>query len=229
MLIVIWTILHFIIDNSTSFILHYKVSFLIILLLNYTKKSRHVYTRNHNDAGPFWSIVGIESISDDGLIQYSDGTCGYIYRVVGSASVLLFESDKEAILNRVDNFFKKWELGCEIEFITTKEAQKVNRQLYNLRRRYTSLRGDDADLIAIAELQADVLREFVGNDFKSIHQYMVLKASSETSLVSANRILQNEVESSALMFKQCVCLDSREDCYEFLASIFRKGDFVNGN
>ena len=100
----------------------------ITTLLNYLPRSaRYVFTRNTRSAIPFWKIVGIEAVDDDGLITYADKTFGYFYRVVGSASILLFESDQDAILLRVDNFFKKWQTDSEVIFITAKEGQKVYR------------------------------------------------------------------------------------------------------
>ena len=54
----------------------------IATLLHYLPSSaRHVYTRNTQNAIPFWNIVGIESIENDGLITYADKTFGYFYRV----------------------------------------------------------------------------------------------------------------------------------------------------
>lgn len=77
----------------------------VMTLLNYLpKRSRHVYTRMKNDAGPFWNILGIDSIESDGFITFLDKTYGYMYRVVGSASILLFDGDRDAIVSRVDNF-----------------------------------------------------------------------------------------------------------------------------
>lgn len=193
-------------------------------VINYLpRKSRRVYTRNTRSAIPFWRIAGIQSIEPDGLITYADQTYGYFYRVVGSASILLFEADQEAILTRVDNFFKKWQTDAEVIFITSKEGQKVYRQMANLQKRYESLQNDDPDLRDLAEEQFRILRDFVGKEFKSIHQYMVIKADNKEALRVGNSILQTEVENSALFIKQCVPLEQRETL-EFLASVYRKGD-----
>ncbi len=195
----------------------------ITTLFNYLPKSaRYVYTRNTRSAVPFWKIVGIESVAPDGLVTYADKTYGYFYRVVGSASILLFESDQDAIITRVDNFFKKWQTDSEVIFITAKEGQKVYRQLAALQRRYENLQNDDQDLRDLAEEQFRILRDYVGKEFKSIHQYMVIKSDNKEALRVANGILQNEVENSALFIKQCVPLE-KEDTLEFLRSIYQKG------
>lgn len=201
----------------------------VMTLLNYLpKRSRHVYTRMKNDAGPFWNILGIDSIESDGFITFLDKTYGYMYRVVGSASILLFDGDRDAIVSRVDNFYRKWDGDTEIIYITSKEAQKVYRQLANLYRRYENLRNDDSDLRNLGEEQARILKEYVGKEFKSIHQYMILKSNNKEALRVANSILQTEVETSSLMIKQCVPLDL-EDEYPVFQSIFQKGDFGHGS
>ena len=199
----------------------------LTLLAYIPHKARYVYTRSNNDAGPFWNILGIETIDSDGFITFSDGTFGYMYRVVGSASVLLFEADRDAIITRVDNFFRKWDVNTEILFLTAKEAQKVYKQVYNLKQRYTNLKNDDPDLKELAEEQFRILRNHVGKEFKSIHQYMVIKSDNKEALRAATSIIQSEVESSALMIKQCVVLDQVE-AQAMIQSIFQKGDFTNG-
>ena len=192
------------------------------LLLYLPKNARHVYTRNSRSAVPMWNLVGIERVEDDGLVVYADKTFGYFYRVVGSASILLFDSDRDAILTRVDNFFKKWQTDSEVIFLTAKEGQKVYRQLANLQRQYENLQNDDQDLRDLAEEKFRILRDYVGHEFKSIHQYMVIKSDNKEALRVANGILQTEVENSALFIKQCVPLE-RDDTLEVLRSVYQKG------
>lgn len=197
----------------------------IMSLLNYLpRKARYVYTRTNRDATAFYNIAGIKGIEDDGLIYYEDGTFGYWYRVVGSASILLFDTDRDAIITRVDNFYRKWECDSEITFVTAKESQKVYRQLFNLQRRYENLKNDDQDLRDLTEEQFYILKNYVGKEFKSIHQYMLVKSKNKEALRVATSIVESEVENSSLMIKQCVPLD-KEDVLPLLASIYQKGDF----
>lgn len=197
---------------------------LVPVLLNYMPRSaRHVYTRANKVATPFFNIVGIENIAEDGLIEFIDGTWGYLYRVVGSASILLFESDKDAIITRVDNFFRKWNTDTEVAFFTLKEPQQVYRQVANLKVRYDNLRTSDQDLRDLAEEQFAILKKYVGHEFKSIHQYMLIKADNKEALNVSVNILQSEVENSALMIKQCVPLEY-DDVIVFLKVLYQKGD-----
>lgn len=184
---------------------------LVPVLLNYLpKQARHIYTRAGRNITPFWNMVGIEAIYDDGLVEFFDGTFGYWYRIVGSASILLFDADRDAIIERVDNFFMKWHAGSEIMFLTNKESQKVYNQVANLQKRYDNLKSSDKDLRNIAEEQFKILRDYVGKEFKSIHQYMLIKSPNKEALNVANNILQSEYENSSLMIKQCVPLEYQD-------------------
>ena len=65
---------------------------LVITMLNYLPKSmRTIMTRKNSDYVDFLNFVGIKSVDDDGNIEFLDGDIGTMYRVSGSASVLLFE------------------------------------------------------------------------------------------------------------------------------------------
>lgn len=191
-------------------------------LLNYIpKRSRVVVTRSNQNAAPFYSIVGIESVDDrTGLISFFDGTFGYMYRVVGSASILLFDADRDAILDRVDAFYRKMNTDSEIIFLTIKSSQAVYKQVAALKRRYDRLRYRDPELLALAEEQFGVLKNFVGGSFKSIHQYMIIKCDNKEMLAQTKNVLRSEVENSSRMIKRCVALYG-DDITDVLSSIYK--------
>ena len=168
----------------------------------------------------FYSIAGFMIDERTGLVTYPDGTFGYWYTVVGSASILLFDDDRTAILNRVDAFYRKLNTDAEICFITSKESQKVYRQIASLKRRYDALEAQDPDLLLIADEQFAILRDFVGGSFKSIHQYMILKGDNREALNQLKNIVQSEVENSSLMIKQCTPL-YKDDINNVLRVIYK--------
>ncbi|MBO5435620.1 hypothetical protein J6A31_07490 [bacterium] len=198
---------------------------LLPALLKYLQKSnRHVLTRRTSNANPFYGIVGIDSIDkDSGMVTYMDGTYGYWFSVVGTASVLLFPEDRDAILDRVGEFYKKIQPDCEIIYITTKEPQKVTRQIAHLMAQHKHLEFKDPDIDALVKEQYETLTNFVGKEFKSLHQYMVIKGDNREALTNINNTLRNECESSAMMFKQCTAL-YQEDIQAVLKVIYAEGN-----
>lgn len=194
---------------------------LIPTLFNYIRKSdRLVITRTSEGPGAFYGIANVKSITKNGLVEFTDGTFGYFYRVVGSASILLFDADRRAILDRVDSFYRKLNTECECCFVTTKAAQTVYKQVNALKRKYNKLEVRDPELMALAEAQFRCLKQYVGSSFKSIHQYLVIKADNREMLAQTKNVLQAEVENSTLMIKRCIPM-YEQDILLFLETIYK--------
>jgi hypothetical protein len=219
-LVVIWWLL------ATAFLGQYsktkemKYMSVPALLAYVPTTARRVVTRKSTNPSAFYSVVGIDNVDESGLIKYADGTYGQGYLVVGSASILLFEEDRKAILNRVDSFWRKVDTSCEFTFVTTKEPQRVYHQIANLERRNLALDVRDPELKELMDEQYDILKDYVGSQFKSIHQYLLLKGDNLEALRRAHTVLQSEVESSALMIKGCTMLNGA-DVTEMLTVIYK--------
>lgn len=200
---------------------------LVVSMLNYLPKNlRYVVTRNNVPAKDFYTIAGIEDIDGEkGLITFIDGTYGYMYRVVGTGSILLFDEDRKAILDRVDGFYKKMKPEYELIFITSKEAQKIYRQVARLKERYDNLDFDDPELRAVADMEYNYLKNVVGGSFRSIHQYLIIKAENTEALTVGKNMLQSEVENSSYMFKQCTALFGN-DIYDVFRTIYKGKESV---
>lgn len=169
--------------------------------------SRSITTRTTSNPSPFYSIARINSIDDNGLMHLQDGTVAQGYLVVGSGSILVFEEDKKAILDRVDAFFRKIDTSAELVFVTTREPQRIYKQLAHLEDTNRNLTNRHPELVELMEERFDILRDFVGTAFTSIHQYLVIKADNLEALRRAHLIVAAEVEDSTLMFKQVTMMD----------------------
>lgn len=184
--------------------------------LNYApRSSRMVVTRRNANPSPFYSIVTIDDVDETGFVTWADGTVGQAYLVVGSASVLVFDQDKKAILDRVDAFYRKIDTSVEYIWLTTKEPQRVHRQLANLERCNQNLHVRDPELFELLDERYSILTDYVGGQFNSIHQYLVIKADNLEALRRAHTLLQAEVVGSSLMVKGCSMLD-RSDLFDML-------------
>lgn len=198
---------------------------LIAPLLSYMPKvNRYVMTRKTSNANPFYGIVNIKKIDEKtGLVEYTDGTFAYWYAVVGSASVLLFPEDRDAILNRVDDFYRKISADCEIAFMTTKESQNVVRQKAHLIAQYKALEYKDPDIDKLVKEQYNILDTYVGGQFKSIHQYMMVKGDNREALTQINNVVVSEYENSSMMLKQCIPL-YKDDIESVLRTVYTEGN-----
>lgn len=190
----------------------------------FPKVNRKIICRRSSLANGFYYLYGIKGIDEKtGEITFIDGTFGFMYRVVGSASRLLFEEDRDAIINRCDNFYRKIGTDAQIITITTKEAQKVYQQVAHLNEQYNNLTIADEDLYHLLDEQYQILSKFIGGGFRSIHQYWILKADNKEALLMARGVLLSEVESSNEMIKRCTRLDS-DEIEEVMTSIYRANE-----
>ena len=163
--------------------------------------SRRVATRSNSPATNMISICNLVDVTDDGLLIYSDNSCGRVFDVIGSGSALLFDRDKEDILNQVDAHYRKLRPDTTYNFITVKESQQIKLQVEAYNRRKDMLTVQDADLIALINTNTHVLNNIVGSNFKSLHQYLILQAKNQEELNLSLEILRSEVENSNRMFK----------------------------
>lgn len=193
----------------------------IISLLNYlaVPSNRRVITRRDTPATSMLDMCNIKNIDSSGLIKFADRHYGYMYRVTGTASVLLFDTDKNQIINAVDNYYRKVDANTEYIFITLKEPQKIYNQVAAVKHRFDRLSVYDADLSDLCNNQLIMLRDVVGKKYQSIHQYMIIKADSIESLTAAKITLQNELGSSGLFIKRCVPLYN-DEILDALATIY---------
>lgn len=185
------------------------------VLVDYAPKSaRRVYTRSTSPAWGALNVIGVASVDpDSGMITFSDDSVGYLYRVVGSASTLLFESDRNAIIDRVDAFYRSMKCDYEFTFITTREAQKVKRQVAAMDKRIAMLERDPElkELAELARSERDVLAKKIGREFKSMHQYLLIRSQTVEGLQMGRSMFQSEVESSQYMFKRAQALFDADD------------------
>ena len=219
MLIVVWWVLATAFLGGYSKTKEFKFSTVPALMSYVPKSARRVVTRRSSDPSAFYSIAGINSVDDSGFITWGDGTVGQAYLVVGSASVLVFDQDKISILNRVDAFYRKVDTTAEFIWMTTKEAQRVYRQLANLEKRNLALQSRDPELFELMEEQHAILTNYVGGSFTSIHQYLIVKADNLETLRRAHTVVRAEAEESSLMIKQLTMMEA-PDALEMFGAVY---------
>ena len=193
---------------------------MVSVLNYYSPGNRRVSTRKAASAGNMVRITGfMEMDPDTGILRYADGTFGMLFDVVGNASALLFDSHKEAIIDRVDAHYRKMRPGITYHFITRKQPQEVTEQMAVLDQREKVLDTKDPDLIAMAETERYVLKSVIGDKCKSLHQYLLMQAPNEEELRLGYQVLSSEIENSTLMVKRMILLGV-EDSQSLFSSIY---------
>lgn len=178
---------------------------LIISAMNYIPRSgRHVATRMTDIIGPLQRLYNMKGIDEeDGRIYYLDGSIGYVYHIVGSASALMFEGDKNTIINKVDSFYKKLAVDVDVIFDTVYEGHDVTDQIASVRQDIANLNSNSPGLRALLREEHDILDVAINQQstLTSLHQYLVVKANDEQDLQSFENLLFGDVQHDGLMFR----------------------------
>ena len=190
-------------------------SFLAYLQAN----NRFVSTRATDDVNNMVKICGFDQVDDDGLIHYCDGSFGYVFDVIGNASILLFDDHRNAIIDRVDSHYRKMRPDTSYQFITRKEPQNVYLQVASFDERQHEMTVQDADLTAMFETNKYVMANLVGQSFKSLHQYLIIQAPNKEELDLSLNVFYGETENSELMFKFAEQLD-KDEVLQFMTDIY---------
>ncbi len=186
--------------------------------------SRRVQVRSGSPAAGLLSIVGFREVTephrpgDPARIEFRDGSVGFAYQVVGSASALLFEADRMAILDRVDAFYRKIDTDSEWLFLTLKRAQRVDTQLASIAARQHQ-HSANPELLALLGERASVLSSEVGKDYLSVQQYLLVRAPNAELLARSHALAIMEASESQLMMRSVEPLD-RERTFGLLRELY---------
>lgn len=187
---------------------------LMFSMINYLPKSgRYVLVRMSDTVYPLQYLLNINTIDpEDGRIHFLDGQIGHCYHIVGSASALMFEQDKQVILDKVDSFYRKLPVGVEVIYDTVYEGHSVDEQLQAVKETQQELKVKSKGLNTLLREQHDILKYAINNNqgLTSLHQYLVVKAPSEAALTEFENLLIGDVEGDGLMFRLAKTLNYKE-------------------
>lgn len=187
---------------------------LVFSMINYLPKSgRYVPVRMSDKVYPLQHLLNVKTIDpEDGRIHFLDGQVGHVYHVVGSASALMFEQDKQIILDKVDAFYRKLPVGVEVIYDTVYEGHSVDEQLESVKETKKNLNAQSEGLNALLKEQHDILKYAINNNqgLTSLHQYLVVRAPSESALTEFENLLIGDVEGDGLMFRLAKTLNYTE-------------------
>lgn len=204
---------------------------LVLTAINYiSKANRQVFVRSSDSVYALQRLSGVANVDpEDGLVHFVDGKIGHVYHVVGTASNLMFEEDKNAILDKVDSFYKKMPVNVEIIYDTIYEGHKVDEQVQAVIDDANNLKIDSKGLRVLLKERHDILAYVIHNNdgLTSLHQYLIVRASSESALQEFENLIIGDVEHGGLMFRLVKTLNYEEvvDYFKSVLSPLEKRTF----
>ena len=190
------------------------------------KQMRFLKTTRNSNVDAFYKLYGIAKVKDNGDILYKNGDVGTLLSVSGSGSILVFDEDKNAILDATDNFWRKIDVGMYITQITIKEGQKVDLQLGNYQHRWNTLANSDIDdetmniIGDLMDAEVNILANDISMNYRSIQQYWLLRTSNDELLKSMKTLIQHDIDNGSLILKSART-QYMEDIVRMSESIFK--------
>lgn len=204
---------------------------LVFSMINYLPKSgRYVPTRMSDLVYPLKSLLNLDTIDrEDGRLHFLDKQIGHCYHIVGSASNLMFEQDKQLILDKVDAFYRKLPVEVEIIYDTVYEGHVVDDQLLAVKEDRKHLRSKSKGLQKLMQERHDILRYAINDNqgLTSLHQYLVVRAPNEAALREFENLLIGDVEGDGLMFRLAKTLNYDESVRYFKSFIGAQAQDTN--
>ena len=191
------------------------------------KRMRVLSTTRNSSVDAFYRLYGIASVDDNnGDIRYKNGDYGALLAVSGTGSILVFDEDKNDILDANDAFWRKVDVGMYITEITIKEGQKVDLQLGNYQHRWNNLANSDVDeetknLIGdLMDAEVHILADDISMNYRSIQQYWLLRTNNDELLKSMKTLIQHDIDNGSLILKSART-QYVEDIVRMSESIFK--------
>lgn len=190
------------------------------------KQMRFLKTTRNSNVDAFYKLYGIAKVKDNGDILYKNGDVGTLLSVSGSGSILVFDEDKNAILDATDTFWRKIDVGMYITQITIKEGQKVDLQLGNYQHRWNTLANSDIDdetmniIGDLMDAEVNILANDISMNYRSIQQYWLLRTSNDELLKSMKTLIQHDIDNGSLILKSART-QYMEDIVRMSESIFK--------
>lgn len=172
--------------------------------------NRNVYTRSVSYHAPVQSIVGIEHIDEQGIVQFTSGEVGYVVELVGNASDLMFEEDTMHVLASASKFYSKIGTNVSYAFDYVIAPQRVDEQVDYLTKQREQLQAQSEGLLLLNQIQREILTEYVGNSFKSLHQYAVVRAKDAAAMQESLQWLRQQLNNNTFFISSYRVLPKKE-------------------
>ena len=182
--------------------------------------NRHIGTRSSNLAKPIRDLVGVDGVEPEtGKILYSNGEVGVIYEAVGNASILMFDEDKERVLQSTRNFYRKLSPKIAMLIDFSSEPQKVHKQVQSAKQRLENLQIDSPGLRQLLHSDIEFMSDVIGREFKSLHQYIVVRAKNDDALFEFDNWLLTQVEKDGAFLTDYLPLEA-DDVVQYFKGVF---------
>lgn len=175
--------------------LDYRVQYIPVIVKYWRKNGRKVGSGLLDSGGPFRDLIGIDErkgrqgVNEEGCIYFVDGEVGYLLDVVGYASNLLFDEDKDQVISDTRVFYRNLMPRVGVTVVTQASVQDVTTQLQSKVNQLNNLAIDSNGLRQVLKKQGLELKHNVGSKFSMIRQYILVRGAKDDVDIAVTQIL----------------------------------------
>lgn len=150
----------------------------------FSGSSRFIVTRGHAGERDIMKLkfqIPVETWDEQsGLVTFTDGSVAYLIDVIGNGSRSLFQDDIDRIIGTFETYLEQLKLGTSISVVSRQASQDTTIQRQSLEEKRRVNANQTVDYLIARNVE--MLSNFVETRFKSIHQYIVLRARNVETL-----------------------------------------------
>lgn len=197
-------------------------SYFPVLIRYLYKANRSESFRSFAPAYAAAKLTGIQEngVSDTGEIRFLNNDVGRVFEITGSASRLMFDADRERVVNDARNFYRNISPTTTMIIDTLSSPQRVTMQLKAKQWQYDNLLINDENLKRLLLSEKDMLEENVGHDYPMYHQYFVVRAVNNDELHMFIEWIMQCLGSASLFLKDIRPLDSKDEVIDYLHQLY---------
>jgi len=143
---------------------------------------RIVSTRGDADVAEVSDVLQIRKIDNQGIITFVNGWVGRAYEVDGHASNMLFEDEKNYVIDAFERWLSLLPPNVSVSIPTQHTSLDLGEQVQGAWERTSG--QSLTDLRALASRKERVIREQVADNerFRTVSQYVVITTTDRTAL-----------------------------------------------
>ena len=192
------------------------------------KENRRVSFRSYSPSYAISLLTDIadNGVSDRGMIRFVNNDLGRVFEITGTASRLMFESDKKRVVDDARNFYRNINPLTTVVIDTLSSPQRVKSQLLAKDYQLNHMALKDENLRKLVEHERQYLSDTVGHSFPMYHQYFVVRSVNEDEMNIFIDWLMQIMSNSSLYLKDIRPLDDRDQVIDYLHGLYAADDDI---
>lgn len=145
-----------------------------------TKNERYISTRGDANVTAIQDVLQLRAVDGEGTLYFTDGWVGKIYEIDGYASRMLFDNEKEIVIDTFDKYLRQLPPNVSVSIPTQHATLNLDGQVRAARD--LADKQTRSDLRGLAQMKARIMERNISHRFKTINQWLIIMTDDEIQL-----------------------------------------------